>query len=444
MNRLDIKYDVGLDLTSDNSLKLIDDRVRDNALVLEFGPANGRYTRHLHENRQCTVDIVEYNAASGSEAARYARTAILGTEEGDIEKYIWAGKLAGQKYDFIIFADVLEHLYNPEKVLERCRDFLKEDGAILVSVPNIANNNIIINLLSDEFNYTPTGLLDDTHIRFFTYKTMFEMAARLRYGVSNLDCVIGRVGETEVDVKLPPEMDFSLAYEHQLGNVFQWIFELRLDAGATAWLKELPLKYIPRCYFMSEGGYSEETRLDCEDITCEGGIYEAVFDLPEGKLEDKIRFDPLEGIFCRVKLIEARTELGACEAIFSNATLANNGEFYFLTTDPMLELACEDSSAKKLSIRYQVQPFSVRQMTDDLLAAREAHQKTMEEHQKTQEELTACYHKIGALDKELAQSRALCREREEELQMIKSTRGWRWLVKFRETRDKLKQLLSRS
>lgn len=84
-SRLEIKYDCDLDLDTKNSLKLINDRLRDNALVLEFGPANGRFTRHLKENRHCTVDIVEYNPKSGKMAAQYARFALVGIDEGNIE-----------------------------------------------------------------------------------------------------------------------------------------------------------------------------------------------------------------------------------------------------------------------------------------------------------------------------------------------------------------------
>lgn len=84
------KYDVHLDLVADNSLRLILERLKKNSLVLEFGPANGRLTKYLHKDMNCTVDIVEYDAHSGQAAAKYARNVFLGEQDGDIEKYRWA------------------------------------------------------------------------------------------------------------------------------------------------------------------------------------------------------------------------------------------------------------------------------------------------------------------------------------------------------------------
>ena len=55
------------------------------------------------------------------------------------------------KYDYVIFADVLEHLLHPEDVLDRCKIVIKKKGKVLVSVPNVSHNSIIIELMNDEF-----------------------------------------------------------------------------------------------------------------------------------------------------------------------------------------------------------------------------------------------------------------------------------------------------
>ena len=64
---------------------------------------------------------------------------------------------------------MLEHVYAPEVLLGREAAYLKEDGRILLSVPNIAHNSKIINLLQDRYEYKQVGLLDNSHIRLFTY-----------------------------------------------------------------------------------------------------------------------------------------------------------------------------------------------------------------------------------------------------------------------------------
>jgi 2-polyprenyl-3-methyl-5-hydroxy-6-metoxy-1,4-benzoquinol methylase len=71
--------------------------------------------------------------------------------------------------DCLLLGDVLEHLVDPEEVLRRYRGLLRDDGLVLVSVPNIQHFSVIKNLLRGDFMYQPSGLLDGTHLRFFTY-----------------------------------------------------------------------------------------------------------------------------------------------------------------------------------------------------------------------------------------------------------------------------------
>ena len=74
-------------------------------------------------------------------------------------------------FDIIIFADVLEHLKEPETVLRRFKKYLKKDGYALISIPNIANWKMRVYLLFGKWHYKDVGLLDKTHLRFFTLKT---------------------------------------------------------------------------------------------------------------------------------------------------------------------------------------------------------------------------------------------------------------------------------
>lgn len=230
-----VKYDFELDLITENSLKLINDRLTDNKEILEIGPANGRLTRYLKEKRNCVVDIVEYNPISGADAAKYARISLIGEMDGNVENDIWINKLGKNKYDYIIFADVLEHLYYPKKVLKKCKSLLKDDGKILVSIPNIANVNIILSLVKGEFNYTPTGLLDDTHIRFFTKKTFKRMVESIGYFSTYIDCTLARMYESEIDIKHDDFKYISVEdIKHiKYGDAYQWIFELTLNSNIT-------------------------------------------------------------------------------------------------------------------------------------------------------------------------------------------------------------------
>ena len=122
-------YDFRLDLNTRNTMSLINRWIDRETVVLEFGPANGRLTKYLKEEKSCAVTIVEIDAESGREASAFAEQSFIGKKEGNIENYCWMK--TSRKYDYIIFADVLEHLSNPKDVLKNCCSVLKEQGKIL-------------------------------------------------------------------------------------------------------------------------------------------------------------------------------------------------------------------------------------------------------------------------------------------------------------------------
>jgi len=80
-----------------------------------------------------------------------------------------------EKQDVVVFADVLEHTSNPKELLKRLVELQKPHTQFLISVPNVAYIWIRLNLLIGKFNYTDFGILDRTHLRFFTKHTFFEM-----------------------------------------------------------------------------------------------------------------------------------------------------------------------------------------------------------------------------------------------------------------------------
>jgi 2-polyprenyl-3-methyl-5-hydroxy-6-metoxy-1,4-benzoquinol methylase len=85
------------------------------------------------------------------------------------------GGLRGQSFDLMLFGDVLEHVTDPASVLRRLLPYVEDEGHVIVSLPNIASWPVRLKLLSGHFDYTRSGILDDTHLRFFTR----DSAARL-------------------------------------------------------------------------------------------------------------------------------------------------------------------------------------------------------------------------------------------------------------------------
>lgn len=234
-----MKYNVPLDLDTNNSLKLINDRILEGSIILEFGPANGRFTKYLNEKKKCQVDIVEIDLEAGTEASKYARRSLVGVKIGNIENYNWVEAFANEKYDYIIFADVLEHLYQPKKVLATCLKLLKDTGSILMSIPNIAHNSILLELLDNNFEYTKVGLLDDTHIRFFTYKTLnkvlndlnlipvYENATKVKVGSAQI------VNEIPIDYNSFEQYNMEVIKNNDFGSCFQFIVEAKKNIDAN-------------------------------------------------------------------------------------------------------------------------------------------------------------------------------------------------------------------
>ena len=91
-----------------------------------------------------------------------------------------------ENFDYIILADVLEYLYWPEKVLRKVKPYLKENGAILSSIPNIMHLSVILPLLKGEFTYKEAGILDKRHIRFFTLQSIIAMFTECNFKIENV------------------------------------------------------------------------------------------------------------------------------------------------------------------------------------------------------------------------------------------------------------------
>ena len=166
------KYSTNITLDKNNSLTYIINKIDSGSTVLEFGPATGYMTRYLKEEKNCSVYIVEVDESAFKEAVKYAVDGFC----GDAETGTWYEQFIGIKFDFITFADVLEHLRDPLNVLKKAKKLLKEDsGEILTSIPNIAHNAVLVDLYNNKFQYRNTGIMDNTHLRFFTHNSMVSM-----------------------------------------------------------------------------------------------------------------------------------------------------------------------------------------------------------------------------------------------------------------------------
>ena len=125
-------------------------------------------TSQFIQSRGNTVVGIESNA----QAAATARTRISEVLHADL---LQAPDIGGRKFDTIIFADVLEHLPWPTGVLRKYTGLLKPEGTVIVSLPNIGLWSVRLGLLVGRFHYQDSGVLDRTHLRFFTRSSAIEM-----------------------------------------------------------------------------------------------------------------------------------------------------------------------------------------------------------------------------------------------------------------------------
>lgn len=85
------------------------------------------------------------------------------------------GDLPLSSYDLVLCLDVLEHMVDPWSALERIKGLMKSDGTLLVSLPNVRNFRVVVPLLMGKWTYRESGLLDQTHLRFFTRSSAREL-----------------------------------------------------------------------------------------------------------------------------------------------------------------------------------------------------------------------------------------------------------------------------
>ena len=143
--------------------------------ILDVGCANGSMGQELKSNLDAEVWGVEYDSA----AANVARCRLDRVLEGDIISIL--DNLPEKYFDTIIFADVLEHTPRPEIILNAIKKTLKTNGEIVISLPNVRHWTVIKSLLEGDWKYEEAGLLDKTHLQFFTKKSIIRMMNKLNY-----------------------------------------------------------------------------------------------------------------------------------------------------------------------------------------------------------------------------------------------------------------------
>jgi 2-polyprenyl-3-methyl-5-hydroxy-6-metoxy-1,4-benzoquinol methylase len=141
--------------------------------VLDVGCGSGQLGAAVKQRTGAQVVGIEINEQAAATAASVLDQVICGSIE---EESAWQ-KLE-ESFDCIIFGDVLEHLVNPWQALNRFAGCLTADGLIIASLPNVGHITIVLGLLRGRWEYQERGLLDRTHLRFFTRRSIRTLFAQ--------------------------------------------------------------------------------------------------------------------------------------------------------------------------------------------------------------------------------------------------------------------------
>lgn len=159
--------------------------------VLELGCAMGANLQWLRAQNPSVRGVgVELNSAAAAVAQNFGDIYQQDVEQLDFSK--WAGQ-----FDYVLAGDILEHLQNPWQMSEKIRNVLKPGGMLIVSLPNVLYWDNVLNLMRGEWQYEDSGILDRTHLRFFTKKSVETMLTEAGFTIEHMVEVVLAMSEDD-------------------------------------------------------------------------------------------------------------------------------------------------------------------------------------------------------------------------------------------------------
>jgi 2-polyprenyl-3-methyl-5-hydroxy-6-metoxy-1,4-benzoquinol methylase len=214
--------------------------------VLEMGAGPGSITKLLSSASGCRVTALEIDQG----AIEKLRAFCDSVYQADLNQEGWPSLLEScGRFDVVVAADVLEHVYEPLSVLREMRRFLSEDGYIVISLPHVGHSAVHACLMDEDFAYGNYGLLDRTHIRFFGIRNMQRLLEDAGLKAIHAEFVVRQPEHTEFAAKwsrLPAAMRDMLA-KNRHGTVYQVVVKaipVHVEGRAVS-LMEIPVETAP-------------------------------------------------------------------------------------------------------------------------------------------------------------------------------------------------------
>lgn len=221
------RYEYAVDLKTDTSASKVTRMVGSHKRVLEVGAGPGSITRMLKEHGQCDVTGIEVDELAVEKLKDHCNEVLM----VDLNNPAWVttAKERGP-YDVVVAADVLEHLYDPWRTLSEIRTLLGDGAYVVVSLPHVGHSGVISCLVESDFGYRDWGLLDKTHIRFFSIKNiqaLFKQAGL-------------KIVEAEFVVRSPPQTEFSGSWRRLSKSLKEALQENRFGMVYQVVIRAIP------------------------------------------------------------------------------------------------------------------------------------------------------------------------------------------------------------
>ena len=229
---MEFVYDLTVDPDAENNTHAFAlEMIGHNKTVLEVGCATGYFTKVLAE-RGCKVVGMELDPDAAKVAEQWAERVVVGNAD-DAEAW---DLVDDESFDVITFGDVLEHLGDPLAVLRTAVRKLKPTGFVVTSLPNVAHGDVRLSLLHGAFRYRETGLLDRTHVRFFTLETTRELLREAGLVVVDTRRVIMPLFHTELGLSREdyPEAVLDEIRADAEFETYQFVMQSVIDNGSLA------------------------------------------------------------------------------------------------------------------------------------------------------------------------------------------------------------------
>ncbi len=222
-------YDYQIALDADGAPAKVVRMVGQDKRVLEIGAGPGSITKALVQASRCRVTAADIDAQALQQLASICES----IHTIDLNQPGWLQPLKdAENFDVLVAADVLEHVYEPLRVLTEMKQLLKPGGSMVISIPHVGHSAVHACLLDEDFAYNSFGLLDRTHIRFFGIKNIQRLFDDAGLRIQHAEFVVRKPEHTEFGPawsRLPANVREALA-----GNPFGTVYQVVVQAALAA------------------------------------------------------------------------------------------------------------------------------------------------------------------------------------------------------------------